>query len=203
MNPGFDQNTDMSLLERLGDSRYRSHAWVEFLDRYTRLFFSWFRHWGVDPGIMEDVLQETMIRILGDIKRFEHQNSGSFRAWMSALAHNSWSQLNTDAERHLAMRRIDPRYAAELSHLRTPIAEDHLIGLFDVMATRELIDMAHSRVRTRVEPETWETYCLITLQNKEADEVLKIQQITTSQLYNRLYRVPSQLKSELEFLDKK
>jgi len=82
-------HTDLSLLERMGDSRYQSQAWLDFLDRYTRLFFAWFRHWGVEPAIMEDVLQDTMIRILGDINGFEHERAGSVRTWIRTLAHSS------------------------------------------------------------------------------------------------------------------
>jgi DNA-directed RNA polymerase specialized sigma24 family protein len=194
-------NTDLSLIQRLGDSRYRSQAWSEFLERYTRLFFSWFRHWGVEPSIMEDVLQETMIRILGDIRGFEHQNSGSFRSWMRALAHNSWNQLLLDAERHLAQRKVSPLQAQHLNLLHSRVAENHLIELFDLMAARELVDLAHSRVRSRVDAETWETYSLITLQHKQVADVTESQKITTTQLYNRIYRVRKLLKTELENLE--
>lgn len=193
--------TDLSLLERMGDSRYRSQAWADFLERYTRLFFAWFRRWGVDPAMMEDLLQETMIRILCDIKGFEHQKSGSFRAWMRVLARNSWNQLLLDGERGGAQRKFDLARAAEVGLLKSKRAKDNLLELFDMMATRELVDMAHSRVRLRVDADTWETYRLVTLQQKAADEVSLLQKINITQIYNRIYRVRKLLKEEMETLD--
>ena len=48
-------HTDLSLLERMGDSRYRADAWSVFVDRYTELFFTWFvtvqsRYWPNNCG---------------------------------------------------------------------------------------------------------------------------------------------------------
>lgn len=193
--------TDLSLLERMGDSRYRSQAWLDFLDRYTRLFFTWFRHWGVDPASMEDVLQDTMIRILGDIHGFEHQRAGSFRNWMRTLAHNSWAQLVKDTQRQMAQRRIKAKHPAQFDNLSTKLAERHLMDLFDELATNELIDTAHSCVRRQVDPDTWETYTLVNIQNHSVEDVMASQSINSTQVYNRIYRVRKLLKEEMEKLD--
>ena len=193
--------TDLSLLERMGDSRYRSQAWLDFLDRYTRLFFTWFRQWGVDPACMEDVLQETMVRILGDINRFEHQGSGSFRTWMRTLAHNSWSQLVKDTKRQMAQRQIKAIHPAQIDNLCTKLAERHLMDLFDELATSELIDTAYSYVRRKIDPETWETYFLVNFQNISVEDVMASQNINSTQVYNRIYRVRKLLKEEMEKLD--
>lgn len=193
--------TDLSLLERMGDSRFRSQAWLEFLDHYTRLFFSWFRSWGVEPSTMEDVLQETMIRILGDIESFSHQRSGSFRAWMRALARNSWSQIITDTERQRSMLETDVEVFEKLEKLSSRLAKNHLIELFDAMATHEIIDLAHSRVRRQVDTDTWDTYSLITLQHKPVNEALALLKIDPTRLYNRVYRVRKLMKEEMDKLD--
>ena len=194
--------TDLSLLERMGDSRYRTQAWTDFLDRYTRLFFAWFRRWGVDPHTMEDVLQETMIRVLADLKHFEHHKQGSFRAWLRTLAQHSWSQLFKDAERQLAQRGNNTTQAGNWHGLASKAAENHLLDLFNAMATRELLAMAHARVRHRVDEETWKTYNLVAIEHKSVDEVLQSLKITHTQLYNRLFRVRRMLKEELEELDR-
>lgn len=193
--------TDLSLLERMGDSRYRNQAWLDFLDQYTRLFFSWFRSWGVDPVIMEDVLQETMIRILGDLESFEHQRSGSFRAWMRTLARNSWSQFVSDSERQLARSKPDTDVFERIEKLSSKIAQNHLMELFDAMATREILDMAHSHVRRQVDAETWETYSLVTLQYRSAHEVMESLKIDATTLYNRIYRVRRMIREEMKKLN--
>jgi len=185
----------------MGDSRFRSQAWLDFLDHYTRLFFSWFRSWGVDPASMEDVLQETMIRILGNIESFEHQRSGSFRAWMRSLARNSWSQIVSDSERQMARLETDPEVFDKLEKLSSRLAKNQLIEMFDAMATREIIDLAHCRVRRQVDPDTWNTYSLVTLQNKPVNEALASLNIEPTCLYNRIYRVRKLMKEEMDKLE--
>lgn len=193
--------TDLSLIARMGDSRFRSQAWADFLERYTRVFYAWFRHWGIEPAIMEDVLQETTIRILGEIRIYEHRRDGSFRAWLKTLARSAWQQLIREAERAGARRKADFWVAVKTCRLDSDTAENHLMALFDQMANRELVDLAHSQVRSRVESETWESYRLVELEQKAVPEVLAAQQITPGTLYSRIYRVRRLLKKELEILD--
>jgi RNA polymerase sigma factor (sigma-70 family) len=193
--------TDLSLLDRMGDSRYRSDAWAVFVNRYTRLFIVWFRRWGVDPHTMEDVLQETLMRVLSDIKFFERRKHGSFRSWLKTLAHNSWSQLIIDTERQLAQRDIDPARVQNWGLLRTKSAEEHLMKLLDDLANKELLSMAHSRVRLRVDLQTWETYRGVVLEQSAIPDVAATLMIPASQIYSNIFRVRRMLKEELQELD--
>lgn len=201
MNHQTIQNTDLSLLERMGDSRYRTQAWTDFLERYTRLFFAWFRRWGIDPHTMEDVLQETMIRVMADLKHFEHGRNGSFRAWLRSLAHHSWSQLLKDAQRQMAQRGNVSGQPIDWQELPSQAAERHLLDLFDTLANQELLSLAQCRVRQRVDESTWRTYLMLSLENRSPDEVRDQMKITNTQLYNRIFRVRRMLKQELEQLD--
>lgn len=193
--------TDLSLLDRMGDSRYRSDAWAVFVNRYTRLFIVWFRRWGVDPHTMEDVLQETLMRVLSDIKFFERRKHGSFRSWLKTLAHNSWSQLIIDTERQLAQRDIDPARVQNWGLLRTKSAEEHLMKLLDDLANKELLSMAHSRVRLRVDLQTWETYRGVVMEQSAIPDVAATLMIPASQIYSNIFRVKRMLKEELQELD--
>lgn len=193
--------TDVSLLERMGDSRLRTEAWSIFVARYTRLFVVWFRHWGVDPHTMEDLLQETLMRVLNNIKQFDRRNQGSFRAWLKTLARNSWNQLIIDAERQLAQRGADPRRVSQLLMLRTESAENHLYSLLDELATKELLSLAHSRVRRRVDQQTWETYQRVLIEETPVKNVVAALQIPASQVYSNLFRVRRMLREELEKLE--
>jgi RNA polymerase sigma factor (sigma-70 family) len=193
--------TDLSLLDRMGDSRYRSDAWAVFVNRYTRLFIAWFRRWGVDPHTMEDVLQETLMRVLSDIKFFERRKHGSFRSWLKTLAHNSWSQLIIDTERQLAQRDIDPARVQNWGLLRTKSAEEHLMKLLDDLANKELLSMAHSRVRLRVDLQTWETYRGVVMEQSAIPDVAATLMIPASQIYSNIFRVRRMLKEELQELD--
>lgn len=201
MNKTSFNQTDLSLLERMGDSRYRTEAWSVFVARYTRLFVNWFRRWGIDPHSMEDVLQETLVRVLSDIKFFERRKHGSFRAWLKTLAHNSWSQLITDTERQLAHRTADPARLQNWAELRSKPAENHLMQLLDELATKELLSMAHSRVRQRVDPQTWLTYQKILIDQMPIGQVADSLQIPASQIYSSIFRVKRMIREELNQLD--
>ena len=128
---GNDSSTNFSLLERMGDSRYRSQAWGSFLARYTRLFYLWFMHWGIDPHSMDDVLQKTLIRVLGNLKTFDRRQHGGFRAWLKALARHSSCQLMEDSHRQLARRETDAVRRQNWSRISSRLASDDLELLFD------------------------------------------------------------------------
>lgn len=193
--------TDLSLLERMGDSRYRSRAWKEFLHRYTRLFYAWFRRWGVEPQSMDDVLQETILRVLGNLKSFEHRRHGSFRAWLKTLAHSSWKQLLADTTRQLAQREADPQRSAPWVRLESRMAEESLMLLFDEWATEEILNMAHSRVEQRTDPETWATYRMVVLEERPVESLIETSGIAAGTVYSRLFRVRRMLQEELAELD--
>ena len=202
LNQKSFSHTDLSLLERMGDSRYRAEAWGEFVARYTRLFVLWFRRWGVDPHTMEDLIQETLVRVLGDIRHFQRRKHGSFRAWLKTLAHNSWNQLMADTERQLAQRTpADPARAQNWAVLSSKNAENHLMQLLDELATQELLSMAHSRVRQRVDPQTWQTYQKILIDQVPISQVADSLQIPASQIYSSIFRVKRMIREELSELD--
>ena len=185
----------------MGDSRYRSRAWKEFLHRYTRLFYAWFRRWGVEPQSMDDVLQETILRVLGNLKSFEHRRHGSFRAWLKTLAHSSWKQLVADTTRQLAQREANPLRAAPWLQLESRLAEESLMLLFDEWATEEILNMAHSRVEQRTDPETWATYRMVVLEERPVESLIETSGIAAGTVYSRLFRVRRMLQEELAELD--
>lgn len=182
----------------MGDSRYRSEAWAVFVRRYTRLFFDWFKHWGVDPHSMEDVFQESMMRVLEDISSFHHQREGSFRAWLRILAYSSWRQLVADTRRQLALREAEPLRATSWRLISSKLAEDHLLELFDSWATEEVLNLAVNRARKRSSPEVWETYERISIMNEPVAQVAIVMKIPTLQVYNRVAKVRKHIRQELD-----
>ena len=201
LNEQSFSQTDLSLLERMDDSRFRSRAWKEFLHRYTRLFYAWFHRWGVEPQSMDDVLQETILRVLGNLKSFDHRRHGSFRAWLKTLANSSWKQLVADTTRQLAQRQANPLRAASWLQQESSVAEDSLMLLFDEWATEEILNMAQSRVEQRIDPETWATYRMVVLEERLVESVIEQSGIAAGTVYSRLFRVRRMLQEEMAELD--
>lgn len=197
----IEVNTDLSLLERMGDSQLRNQAWNDFVERYARLFFHWFHLWHVDPFEMEDVLQETLLRVLGNVRHFQRRRHGSFRAWLRTLAYNCWKQLAENAERQLALRGVDNSLNENWDRLKTRMAEDSLLKIFDAWAMEELLNMAHSRVRRRVEPETWECYRLFVLENEPIVAVTAAMNAEPQMIYARVFRVRRLVREDMERIE--
>jgi len=193
--------TDLSLLEQMKDSRFRQDAWRSFVEKYARLIYSWFHEWEVDPFAMDDVLQDTMIRVLRDLQGFERRRHGSFRAWMKLLARNSWVQVVDDTRRQLVRRKVDASLCGNWIRIRSELAEDSLMNLFDAWATEELVKLAESRVRQRVDQPTWDTYSQIVLLQHSTNEATISLGIELNTLYSRLFRVRRMIREELRKLD--
>jgi RNA polymerase sigma factor (sigma-70 family) len=199
LNPSTQ--TDLSLLERLSDRSQRSDAWVVFVERYTRMISAWCEHWGVDPATEEDVLQETMLRVLDAIDIFERRRQGSFRTWLRKLAHSSWVHLNRQKERQMALRPVDVNADAAWGRLISKAGEDHLTQLCDRWATQELLEMSARRVRRRVGEETWRIYAEIVENHRSVEDVRKECGLALDTIYNRVFRVRKLLRQEYEILD--
>lgn len=197
----FDVNTDLSLIERMVDSRLRNHAWNDFVKRYNRLFFHWFRHWDVNPSDMEDVLQETLVKILGNVRYFERRRHGSFRLWLRTLALNCWHDLTTNAERQLGHRHADNRRTENWQRLRSKLAQNSLLEMFDAWATEELLNMAESRVRRRVEPETWSSYFKFVHENIPVETISLEFSVDTERIYSRVFRVRRMIREVLDRIE--
>lgn len=155
----------------------------------------------MNPSIEEDVLQETMVRVLNSIDFFERRRTGSFRRWLRELAHSSWLQLHRERERQLAERNATAHGMNAWDGLTSKEGHDQLIEAFDAWATQELLELAMTRVRDRVCLETWTTYEMLAVELRSIEEVTEASGISTEQAYNRLFRVRRYLKQEYEALD--
>lgn len=193
--------TRLSLLQRMSDPRQRADAWNVFLDRYANLIYAWCRHWGVDPVTEEDVLQETMMRVLSAIDFFERRRTGSFRVWLKNLAHSSWVELNRERQRQLALSSLSDRGKQLWQGPTSKAGYEHLAELCDAWATQEILEMAALRVRDRVGESTWTTYLMLAVEHRDIENVSLSAGITEYQAYNRLFRVRRYLKQEYESID--
>lgn len=193
--------TRVSLLLRLSDPRQRVDAWNVFVNRYANLIYAWCRHWGVDPVTEEDVLQETMVRVLNTIDFFERRRTGSFRLWLKTLAHSSWSELQRQKMRQLANRDATDKGKVLWNGPTSKQGYDHLTELCDAWATQEILDMAAIRVRDRVGESTWMTYVMLAYGHRTIEQVTESIGISAEQAYNRLFRVRRYLKQEYDLLD--
>lgn len=81
--------TRSSLLDKVRDFDHAS-AWVEFDRLYRPLLVRYARHWGLSDGEGEEIAQQCLDVVLGQIREFRRKSS--FRGWLRGIAHNKVRQ---------------------------------------------------------------------------------------------------------------
>jgi RNA polymerase sigma-70 factor (ECF subfamily) len=150
--------TSTSLIQRLG--QHEPKAWDDFATKYTWMMRRWLRSWGIPTQDAEDILQDSCLRVFRNIHRFEHQGTGSFRAWLKKVSRSCWLQV---------IRKSAYRARAEQSELDLSrfIAEETLVSIdhqIDLLIEHELFDFALDRTRRYFSESTWNAYRLTVLE---------------------------------------
>ena len=151
-----DSSTRVSLLGRLRLTPTDQEAWSEFVERYGRQVYAWCRQWGLQEADAEDVTQNVLADLARQMRTFEYQPSGRFRSWLRTIAHRAWCDL-------LAGRKTATTGSGDsaiLGLLHSALARDDLLEYLDAECERELLELAMSQVRQRVEANTWEAFHL-------------------------------------------
>jgi RNA polymerase sigma factor (sigma-70 family) len=195
-----DSSTDVSMLVHLASGNHEA-AWQQFLDRYIKLLIVWCRYWKVEPVDVDEVVQETVLAVVKGFKDFQRQGEGSFRAWLKTISRNCWKRVSQSRERALGIvpEKMSGESLAGLA--RNPLAENHLMQLFDEWATRELLDLAFDRVRHRVDERTWLIYSLTTFEHQSVEQAAAQLDLSLRQVYDGIFRVRRMIRQEMAYLD--
>jgi len=150
--------TPITLLSRLRHGNTDQAAWGEFVDRYGRKVLHWCRRWGLQEADAQDVTQNVLLALAQQMRSFEYDATGSFRAWLKTVAFRAWGKF-------LEQRR---RGGAENAKLPTGLdslpAQDELARQIEEEGEREVLEAAMERVRERVQPHTWEAFRLLAIE---------------------------------------
>jgi RNA polymerase sigma factor (sigma-70 family) len=185
-------DTPVSLLERLCDNE--SEAWEEFSLRYVRVLKSWCASWGVQASDVDDIVQETLLVILTQIRGFERRGIGSFRAWIKTISWRCWCDVLTRAERaknHRLWKTLRD----------SPAAFESLEADFEKLAMQELLHSSMAIVKRSVEPKTWQAFHLTAMERIPAGEVAKSLGMQVDAVYAARCRVQRWITKEYKRLD--
>ena len=177
-------------------------AWQQFLDRYIKLLMGWCRYWKVELVDIDEVVQETVLAVVKGFKDFQRQGEGSFRAWLKTIARNCWTRVALNRQRAMGVKPTNMTAQCYVELATNPLAENHLMQLFDEWATRELIDLACDRARLRVDESTWQSYHLTTFEHLSVDQAAKRLELSIRQVYDGVFRVRRMIRQEMTELDK-
>lgn len=190
--------TSVSLLGRLKD--VGDHvSWQRFHDTYVRLLFSVAKRAGLSESEAQDVVQETLIDVAGQMPGFRYDRSkGSFKNWLLLVLRRRIADFfrkltyQHGDERVLRSERLDSDVAA-----RQPIPDPDLDRVWAEEWHRHTLDAALARVKKEVKPLQFQICDLHVLKELSVDAVRERLGVGMAEVYWAKYRISARLKRAL------
>ena len=186
--------TSTTLLQRLG--RQDPKAWEDFETKYIWVMRSSLRSWSISPEDIDDVLQDSCLRVFRNIHKYEHRGQGSFRAWLKEISRSCWLQ----AVRKSAYRARSQNKVLDLSHY---LAEQTLCSIdmqIELLIEQELFDFALARTRQFFNDRTWNAYRLAVMENLSNKEVAELLGISVALAQKSKERFEKKLEEQIREL---
>lgn len=189
--------TRSSLLHRLHLWPDDQAAWGQFVDRYGPQIYDWCRHWGLQAADAEDVTQTVLLKLADKMRDFVYDPSRRFRGWLQVLTQHAWSDLR-EGQRKAVSGSGD---SAVQAVLQTVESRDDLTARLARAFDQELLALATTRVKERVEPHTWEAFRLTALEGKAGAEVAAQLDMEVGTVFKAKSKVLRMLRAEIEQLE--
>ena len=183
--------TSSSLIQRLGNQEPR--AWRDFSTKYAWMMRRWLRSWKIPIDQVDDILQETCLRVFRSVHTFERQGHGSFRAWLKEVSRSCWFQV---VRKSAYKARMECRHFELESFLsdESLFLIDHQI---DLLIELVLFDRAIELTRLYFNDATWNAYRLTMLEGRSGVDTAQSLGISVDLVYKNKQRFESILDQEL------
>lgn len=195
-----DSSTRQSFLLALRSSN-NENLWTVFVETYAPFCLYWCGRWGATPEDAEDVVQEVLLIVFKSIESFQFDPNGSFRGWLKVIAWRCWNLINEKQQRSLD-KNLPILSALVINDTALNCqARDELISYFDKMAEAEILELAMSIVKAKVEAKTWEIFDRTELQNQAKNVVALEMKVPVGHVYAAAYRVRKLIHQEVRRID--
>ena len=171
--------------------------WDEFVELYGRHIYRWCRQWRLQDADAEDLTQNILMKLTQKLGAFSYDPSRSFRGWLKTVAHHAWRDFENSRLR--ARTATGDGRVQEL--MLTVQARDDLVQRLEEAFDLELLEAAKVRVRTRVEPHTWEAFRLVAFDGLPVAEVASKVQMQIAMVYVAKSKVQRMLREEIGHLE--
>jgi RNA polymerase sigma-70 factor (ECF subfamily) len=195
-----DTSTSVTLLLRVRQLDDRE-AWDSFVARYAPQVYAWSRRHNLQESDAADVTQEVLSKLVRAMQTFAYDASrGSFRGWLKTATQNAVRDLVADWRRQ-GRGAGDTQAVRALAEICDDGASAELEQRVTEQYERELLQEAESRVQSRVQPNTWQAYRLVTAEQNSAQSTAASLQMPVSEVYVAKSRVIKMLREEVARLD--
>ncbi len=188
--------TSVTLLGRLRQNPQDQAAWNEFVARYEPKILVWCRGWALQESDARDVTQDVLLKLHSLLAKVAYDPSRSFRAWLKTLTHHAWRDLVDDRKR----MGYGSGNAGMQSFFENIAAGDGLVEHLEDEFRRELMDQAMARVRTRVEPRTWDAFRLTALEGSSGETAAARLEMNITRVYTAKSEVKRMIRAEIRKL---
>jgi RNA polymerase sigma factor (sigma-70 family) len=188
--------TSVTLLARLRQDSSDQAAWAEFVARYEPRILQWCRRWGLQESDARDVTQDVLLKLHRLLAKFAYDPSRSFRGWLRTLTHHAWRDLVDDRRR----KGIGSGDTAMQDFFANLAIGDALVEQLEEEFRGELLDQAMARVRTRVEPRTWDAFRLTTLEGCSGATMADRLAMKITRVYTARSEVKRMIRAEIRKL---
>jgi RNA polymerase sigma factor (sigma-70 family) len=195
--------TRASLLVRLKDWEDQQ-SWRDFYEIYWRLILSAARKAGLSEEEAHDALQETVLAVAKEIREFNYDpQKGRFKNWLLRQAKWRIADQLRKRQRNLHQPPVGASKTELMAQVPDPASVNVPENFWDEQWQQNLLAVAHERVKTQVEPRTFQIYQQHVLKEVPAATVAKVLGVSRTQVYVAKHRVQARLKRELKALEQK
>jgi RNA polymerase sigma-70 factor, ECF subfamily len=180
--------TSLTLLEKLRNPA-PNDAWMRFVHLYTPVLFNWAGRAGLQESDAADLVQEVFVILLEKLPEFQHDRTGSFRAWLRAVTMNKLRDWKRRAARAVTVA-FDDKQFAEI--------EAEADSFWDLDFRRELTLRALELMKAEFAPTTWQACWEFLTKGKSAAEVAKQFGISENAVYIAKCRTMRRLRQQLQ-----
>ncbi len=187
MCQGFSSSTNLSLIQESILHPENLEAGTKVYEKYAAIIGRVLRSQGISGLEVEDIVQETLHRMLSGFWQFTRRRRGSFRAWLRRVTRSAtvdWFRKNP---------RIDGPTARAVGHT----VAMSLVHEYDV----DLMEVAIRKVQLEVSPNQWAFFEKVRMQGLNPKEVAAEAGLTTFAVYKASQRVWERLQKITQELD--
>ena len=196
--------TRKSLLHRLRDAGDDA-SWRTFFETYWRLIYNVARKSGLSDDAAQEVVQETVISVARKMPEFCYDPAkGSFKQWLLLITRRRIQDHLRKLYRALPAT-DGPAEVVErqMETLPSPVLapDAHFDAAWEEEWRENIFQAALTRVRSRVNPKSYQVFDYCVLQNLRAPVVAKMLGLNIAQVYLARHRVSQAVKraaAELE-----
>ncbi|MFO0976765.1 MAG: sigma-70 family RNA polymerase sigma factor [Planctomycetaceae bacterium] len=189
--PSVALGTRPSLLLRLRDTSDRE-AWSEFVDVYSPLVYGFLRRRSLHDSDAADVTQEVFLRVSRSIPRFIYsREQGRFRDWLWTITRNEIRRFHEKRKRRVAEIQESPDETLQ------ELASTGDSSEWNEEFHRHILEVAMKRIESSFEPQTWQAFCLVWVNQVSAIEAAEQVQQSVDFVYVAKSRVLKRLREEV------